>query len=115
MEHGKNEENTVHSVFSTVGEIRELDALSNMMFSTGFMAKAPTGGKSENSLASEAPTGGKSENSRAWRAATGGESENSLAWRAATGGESENSTPPLAPLADRNKPVVWAATPREAG
>ena len=25
------------AVFSTVGEIRELDALSNMMFSTGFM------------------------------------------------------------------------------
>ena len=26
------------AVFSTVGEIRELEALSNMMFSTGFMA-----------------------------------------------------------------------------
>ena len=25
------------------------------------------------------------------------------------------STPPLAPLTDRNKPAVWAATPREAG
>ena len=23
--------------------------------------------------------------------------------------------PPLAPLTDRNKPAVWAATPREAG
>ena len=33
LEHGKIEENTVNSVFSTVGvEIRELEALSNMMF-----------------------------------------------------------------------------------
>ena len=38
MEHGKIEENTVNSGISTVGEIRELEALSNMMFSTGFMA-----------------------------------------------------------------------------
>ena len=38
MEHGKIEENTVIALFSTVGEIRELEALSNMMFSTGFMA-----------------------------------------------------------------------------
>ena len=28
---------------------------------------------------------------------------------------SSYSTPPLAPLTDRNKPAVWAATPREAG
>ena len=97
---------------------------------------APTGGKSENSLAWGAPTGGKSENSLAWGAPTGGESENSLAWGAPTGGKSENSLawgatggkvkilslgsphggkPPLAPLTDRNKPAVWAATPREAG
>ena len=81
----------------------------------------------ENSLAWEAPTGGKSENSLAWEASTGGKSENSLAWGAPTGGKSENSrlapvllcfsysTPPLAPLTDRNKPAVWAATPREAG
>ena len=99
--------------------------------------EAPTGGKSENSLAWEAPTGGKSENSLAWGAPTGGKSENSLAWGAPTGGKSENSLawgapmggevkilslgsphggkPPLAPLTDRNKPAVWAATPREAG
>ena len=98
---------------------------------------APTGGKSENSLAWGAPTGGKSENSLAWGAPTGGKSENSLAWGAPTGGKSENSLawgaptggevkilslgsphggkPPLAPLTDRNKPAVWAATPREAG
>ena len=98
--------------------------------------EAPTGGKSENSLAWEAPTGGKSENSLAWEAPTGGKSENSLAWGAPTGGKSENSLawgaphgggevkllslgsprggkPPLAPLTDRNKPAVWAATPRE--
>jgi hypothetical protein len=36
LEHGKIEENT--AVFSAVGEIRELEALSNMMFSPGFMA-----------------------------------------------------------------------------
>ena len=99
--------------------------------------EAPTGGKSENSLAWGAPMGGKSENSLAWGALTGGESENSLAWGAPTGGKSENSLawgaptggeseilslgsphggkPPLAPLTDRNKPAVWAATPREAG
>ena len=98
---------------------------------------APTGGKSENSLAWGARTGGKSENSLAWGAPTGGKSENSLAWGAPTGGKSENSLawgaptggevkilslgsphggkPPLAPLTDRNKPAVWAATPREAG
>ena len=98
---------------------------------------APTGGKSENSLAWGAPTGGKSENSLAWGAPTGAKSENSLAWGAPTGGKSENSLawgaptggevkilslgsphggkPPLAPLTDRNKPAVWAATPREAG
>ena len=97
--------------------------------------EAPTGGKSENSLGWGAPTGGKSENSLAWEAPTGGESENSLAW-GATGGEvkikkysrtqqlcmsillccsAPHSTPPLAPLTDRNKPAVWAATPREAG
>ena len=94
--------------------------------------EAPTGGKSENSLAWGAPTGGKSENSLAWGAPTGGKSENSLAWGAPTGGKSENSLawgaptvlslgsphggkPPLAPLTDRNKLAVWAATPREAG
>ena len=98
---------------------------------------APTGGKSENSLAWGAPTGGKNENSLAWGAPTGGKSENCLAWGAPTGGKSENSLawgaptggevkilslgsphrgkPPLAPLTDRNKPAVWAATPREAG
>ena len=98
---------------------------------------APTGGKSENSLAWGALTGGKNENSLAWGAPTGGESENSLAWGAPTGGKSEHSLawgaptggevkilslgsphggkPPLAPLTDRNKPAVWAATPREAG
>ena len=98
---------------------------------------APTGGKSENSLAWGARTGGKSENSLAWGAPTGGKSKNSLAWGAPTGGKSENSLawgaptggkvkilslgsphggkPPLAPLTDRNKPAVWAATPREAG
>ena len=99
--------------------------------------EAPTGGKSENSLAWGAPTRGKSENSLAWGAPTGGKSENSLAWGAPTGGKSENSLawgaptggevkilslgsphggkPPLAPLTDRNKLAVWAATPREAG
>ena len=25
------------------------------------------------------------------------------------------STPPLAPVTDKKKPAVWAATPREAG
>ena len=28
---------------------------------------------------------------------------------------SHGGKPPLAPLTDRNKPAVWAATPREAG
>ena len=86
--------------------------------------EAVTAGKSENSLAWEAPTGGKSENSLAWGAPTGGESENSLAWGAPTGGgkvkilslgSPHGGKPPLAPLTDRNKPAVWAATPREAG
>ena len=83
--------------------------------------EACTGGKSENSLAWEAPTGGKSENSLAWEAPTKGKSENSLAWEAPTAWRSERSThwkdprPPVAPLTDRNKPAVWAATPREVG
>ena len=97
---------------------------------------APTGGKSKNSLAWGAFTGGKSENSLAWEAPTGGKSENSLAWGAPTGGgkvkqarepptggkvkilslgSPHGGKPPLAPLTDRNKPAVWAATPREAG
>ena len=38
LEHGKVEENTVNSgIFNGWGD-KELDALSNMMFSTGFMA-----------------------------------------------------------------------------
>ena len=37
LEHGKIEENTVNRGIFNVGEIRELEALSNMMFSTGFM------------------------------------------------------------------------------
>ena len=67
--------------------------------------EAVTAGKSENSLA---PTGGKSENSLAWEASTGGKSERSTHWKDPRGGN-------LAPLTDRNKPAVWAATPREAG
>ena len=67
--------------------------------------------------------GGKSENSLAWGAPTGGKSKNSLAWGAPTGGKVKilslgsphGGKPPLAPLTDRNKPAVWAATPREAG
>jgi len=62
----------------------------------------------------------------AWEASTGGKSENCLAWEAPIGSIVEHdvfdrfygdkySTPPLAPLTDRNKPAVWAATPREAG
>ena len=85
--------------------------------------RASKGGKSENSIAGEAVTAGKSENSLAWGAPTGGKSENSLAWGAPTGGKVKilslgsptGGKPPLAPLTDRNKPAVWAATPREAG
>ena len=95
---------------------------------------APTGGKSENSLAWGAPTGGKipslgsPHGGEKWKfpslgSPTGGKSENSLAWGAPTGGKVKilslgsphGGKPPLAPLTDRNKPAVWAATPREAG
>ena len=38
LEHGKIEENTVNSGIFNGWEIRELEALSNMLFSTGFMA-----------------------------------------------------------------------------
>ena len=76
-----------------------------------------------NSAAWRASKGGKSENSIAWEAVTAGKSENSLAWGAPTGGKVKilslgsphGGKPPLAPLTDRNKLAVWAATPREAG
>ena len=77
---------------------------------------SPHGGKSENSLAWEASTGGKSENSRLG-SLYGGEK-----WKLLSLGSPNWKhcrtwcfRPAFSPLTDRNKPAVWAATPREAG
>ena len=53
----------------------------------------------------------------AWEASTGGKSENCLAWEAPIGSIVEHDVFDrfFSPLTDRNKPAVWAATPREAG
>ena len=95
---------------------------------------APTGGKSENSLAWEAPTGGKfpslgsPHGGEKWKFPSLGSPHGGEKWKfpslgsphggkvkILSLGSPHGGKPPLAPLTDRNKPAVWAATPREAG